>query len=477
MRGSGVKSIVINSTYLGTARVLTSGARIIYAILLARYLGAELYGQYNYGLSWYLFFLPLSVLGINWVLAREIGADPRKTASLVKHTLLIRLTSSLAAALLSITASLLLESSPQLKALLIIFSLALAARSFALWQQAVFVARESSGYVLLQESIFRLAEVIGGIFLLFHGYGIYALASLHAFVWAAQVIFSGILLRKLVEPLTIPADLQEIRRILGSGIPLMIASLFGSWLLQGPLLMYRHFDGLNEQLGFLALSLQAFIIVAMIAGELGNAALPVVSRSIDRGDGKSDRYVQEVLRLGCFTGGMLTITALALGEPLIELLVGARYLPVAGLLPWTLLIVTFHFWMSALYGMVAVHGHFRRVILDNAFGALVFTTGFMLLVPSLDAIGVVMALGGGLFSVAMLHLLALGKYHRIAWMEKLVKPALSASIGILSTRLFLDAGYWSALLLGTVSMVMAAFLTGALSFNEIKAMVDRKHFR
>ncbi len=477
MNRAGIKSIITNASYLGTARLLTSSARIIYAVLLARYLGAELYGQYNYGLSWYLFFLPLSVLGINWVLAREIGADPKKTASLVKHTFLIRLTSSLTAAFLSLSASLLLEPSPQLKTLLIIFSLALAARSFALWQQAVFVARESSGYVLLQETIFRLAEVVGGILFLLYGYGIHALALLHALVWIAQAIFSGILLRKLIEPVAIPTDLQEIRRILGKGIPLLIASLFGSWLLQGPLLMYRHFQGLDEQLGFLALSLQAFIIVAMIAGELGNAALPVLSRSIDRGDGKSDRYVEEVLRFGCFMGGLLTIGGVTLGEPFIELVIGARYLPVAGLLPWTLLIVTFHFWMSSLYGMVAVHGHFKRVILDNALGAAVFTTGFVLLVPSLGAIGVVMALGGGLFSAAMLHLLALGKYHRIAWTKKLVKPALSASFGILAARFFLDAGYWSALLLGIVSMVMAAFLTGALSLNEIKVMVDRKHFR
>ena len=87
--------------------------------MLARYLGAKLYGLYNYGLSWYLFFLPLSILGVNWVLAREIGADQKKTASLVTHTFLIRLVSSLAAAFVSIAAALLLESSPQLLSRLI----------------------------------------------------------------------------------------------------------------------------------------------------------------------------------------------------------------------------------------------------------------------------------------------------------------------------------------------------------------------
>ncbi|MCK5360124.1 MAG: oligosaccharide flippase family protein, partial [Gammaproteobacteria bacterium] len=82
----GIRSILANTAYLSFARSLTGIVRIVYAVLLARYLGAEAYGFFNYGLSWYLIFIPLAALGLDSVLIREIGRDRGNASTWLTET-------------------------------------------------------------------------------------------------------------------------------------------------------------------------------------------------------------------------------------------------------------------------------------------------------------------------------------------------------------------------------------------------------
>ena len=74
---------------------MTGIVRIVYAVLLARFLGAEVYGFFNYGLYWYLIFIPFAALGLDFVLIREIGRNRKNTSRLLTDTLVLRALASL----------------------------------------------------------------------------------------------------------------------------------------------------------------------------------------------------------------------------------------------------------------------------------------------------------------------------------------------------------------------------------------------
>ena len=74
---------------------------MVYVVLLAKILGADLYGLFNYGLSWYLVFIPLSALGIDVIIVRGIGRDRDRASRLVGQTLALRSISCTSVALLS----------------------------------------------------------------------------------------------------------------------------------------------------------------------------------------------------------------------------------------------------------------------------------------------------------------------------------------------------------------------------------------
>jgi O-antigen/teichoic acid export membrane protein len=275
------------------------------------------------------------------------------------------------------------------------------------------------------------------------------------------------MVRKLVNRFEWQINFHEFSRLIKHGLPFAVAALFSAWLLQGPIILYRHWGGLTENLGQLALALQAFMILAGIVGEFGNAALPALSRSIHRQDGKADQYVAEVLRLGWFMGGCLLIGGLAVGNELVVGLFGKGYTEATRLLPWTLLLVTLHFWMYSFQGMVGIHGHFRMVIMANLSGATAFTLFFLLFTAPLGSAGTVFAFGAGLATVVLLQLLVLQRYHQISFLSMFLKPAIAVIMGAAICLVLLDQNHWLALLAGLFSMLLTALSIGVFSFREL----------
>ena len=78
--GKGIASIVRNTGYLLGGRVVTTMFRFLYALILAHNLGPKLFGIFNFGMSWYLSFYFITNMGIEVILAKEVGRDRKKGA-------------------------------------------------------------------------------------------------------------------------------------------------------------------------------------------------------------------------------------------------------------------------------------------------------------------------------------------------------------------------------------------------------------
>jgi len=274
MAREGVKSIARNAMYLMSARAVSSIGRVIYVVVAARMLGAELYGLFNYGLAWYLFFLPLCVLGLEEILLREIGRDRAHAADLITDSLVVRSAGTLLIAAVSLGVGLVLESDPVIRLLFVIFTGALIGRGMSLWSAAIFKGYESSGVVLVLEVSIRVTEIVLGIWALQLGYGVIVLASIHAGCWILQGILGFILVDQRLCRVHVAWHGNRALRLLKLGVPFVVAALFLSWLLQGPILLFRYATGFGGELGQVVLALQAMFIIGSVVSELGGAALP-----------------------------------------------------------------------------------------------------------------------------------------------------------------------------------------------------------
>ncbi|MCB1787854.1 MAG: oligosaccharide flippase family protein, partial [Gammaproteobacteria bacterium] len=298
MRPSGIHSIVVNTFYSSSARLAAIVARAVYVVVIANQLGPELYGLFNYGMSWYLLFVPLGIIGIDEVMVREIGRHGAAAPAVVDNSLSLRLAAGLGAVVACVALGAGLDGAEPVRALLYVFALALFGRTLSAWSNAVFRGSEASQYLLAQELGFRVLEVVIGLLLLWRGHGLVALAGVHAAGWLLQGVVGVAYVRARFFPrLSLRVERRLLRQLVLAGLPFLAWALLLGWLVQGPVVLGRTAFGDGSALGQLALGAQVFVLVGSVVAELGTAAIPVLTRSAERADGKTRRFAEAALRV------------------------------------------------------------------------------------------------------------------------------------------------------------------------------------
>lgn len=466
MVGKGVRSIAVNASYLFASHGVTNLVRGIYAILLARALGPEVYGIFNYGLSWYLVFLPLSALGIGFILSREIGRKAPGYEKVVGQTLVFRNVAAIVIAIVCGLTGWLIESDQVIRQLIIVFSFALFGRALALWTNSVFVAFEESRYAFRQDSTFRVIEVISGAIILYVGGGILEIAILHALVWWLQGIRGVTLIRKHLMVVKANWDIKALLKLLKEGMPFALLALSVSWMNQGPIIMYKHIMGVESHLGQLALVMQALFLVGGIPFSLSQAVLPVLHRTIERKDGKDTVYVEGMLRIGFILGAVAGLSGIALGPWFVPLIFGERYTYTGDLLGPALWLLVPMIWASAMGQVIMVRGLYRYAVICSIIAVVTLFLILPPLVKTYDAYGAIAALGIAYFVLSIGQKLVLHRTDPVKFDQTFLRPALSVILS-LGTYIALTSMHFVLALAASLSVLLiSVYFIGVIDKSE-----------
>ncbi len=473
MKFSGIKSIAVNAGYLTAARVLTQVVRIFYVIVLARYLGPEIYGLFAYGQSWYMAFFPLTVLGLGIVLIREVGRDRGRGAAVVEQTLAVRIVLSIAAAVACGFIGWMLNDDPTARRLLLVFSLALAGRGLATWAEQVFSAYEVSRLTLRQEAVFRPLEVALGLSVLALGGGAVAVAGVHAAVWWAQAARGWLIVHTSVVPARPRWRWDRVAPLLAQGLPLFLFALFFTWLLQGPLVMFRHLADNPNDLGQLALAIQAFYALCAVPWSIGLSALPVLSRATVRQDGKDVLFASAMARIAILFGALAGLSAMALGPWLVEALFGDSYVLAGRLLgPALWLLVPMTAGTAAAQVLVA-QGRLVSQALCAVTGAGVMTALMFALNATMGPGGALAATGAGLsiWALSLIAVLAQGSAFKLG--HSILKPGAATllALAVYLGLMLLSVATWLAFAAALATLASVAAALRVIAPEEVAAIL------
>lgn len=466
MAGKGIRSIAVNASYLFASHGITNLVRGIYAIILARLLGPELYGIFNYGLSWYLIFLPLSALGIDFILSREIGRKTHEYEKVVGQTLALRNVASFVIAVVCGLIGWLIEANEVIRQLIIIFSLALFGRALATWTNSVFVAFEKSRYSFRQDATFRVIEVTSGVTILYAGGGIFEIAILHAVVWWVQGIRGVALIRKHLMPVSVNWDRQGLLKLLQEGLPFVLLSLCVGWMGQGPIVMYKHIMGVESHLGQLALAMQALFLMAGIPLAVSQAVMPILHRTIERKDGKDTVYVEGMLRIGFIIGSIIGISAMALGPWLVPWIFGARYAYTGNLLGPVLWLLVPMIWTSAMGQVIMARGLYRYAVICRTLAAVALFVSLPPLVKAYDAYGAIAAAGIAHMVLTISQKLVLHRTDPVQFNRTFFRPALSVMLSLGTYMMLIPINTVLALTASLGVLLAATYFIGVLDTSE-----------
>ena len=474
LSGIGVASIAKNAGYLLGTHGLYIVLRFVYVIALAHYLGPELYGFLNYGISWYLAFLSLTGLGTAAILVREIGRDRKGGPWIVSLTLTLRSSAAVIAAVACGILGWLFESKPEVRLLLIIFSIALIGRSLVMWAESVYTGYEVNKYTFRLQAIFRTLEVFVGIAFLLVGGGAIAVATVHSISWLFQALSGLILAQRYLVAIRLNWAWHDLKDILVRGLPIGLGFIMVNWLQTGSLVLYRHLASSTDNLGQLALAMQAFALSSAISMAAGTASLPVLSRSVARQDGKDLLFTETMIKAAFILGGAAGLAGLGGGPWLVDIVFGTHYIETGyllGLVMWLLIPLTCGITITRVY---LARGQFFLPTACAGAGAVVFTLAMPWLVSAMDTLGAVLATGTGMGVWALSLICILAKSDDLDMLRSVFRPLAVILFALGVFFVLKSVNVWIALLISWVVLLCGTMMAGILTRDERRLLASVK---
>jgi O-antigen/teichoic acid export membrane protein len=467
---TGLRSLAANAAHLWASNVVTTSARLIYVVVLARSFGPELYGLLAYAQSWALALLPLTTLGLGMFLSREVGRIGSDRSAIANRTLGLSITFTLLTVILGIYANLLVESEPNTKALVLVFCLGLIGRGLAVWCTQIFVAYESTRHALRQAFYFRPLEVILAIAVVLAGADILAVAFVHLLSWWIQAAASLYIVHHHLVPLRPRLDWANTSREIRVAGVLGLGIFLSGWLMQSPVVLFKHLSPDSSQLGQLALAMQILTILSTVPQSVGAAAIPLLSRSADRGDAANNEYLRVILRATILIGGAVVLSALALGPTVIPFVFGASYVPASELVGLTLWLLIPAGISTGATGILLARRKDWTLAISALAGVLVVVTTVQFFVTSWGMVGAVLSAALGLSTNAAWRLAAVLSQERIDVWRNLGLPLLCTLVAFGTFTYLRGFSPVAALVASLLVLFGASILGGVMTLSERSAI-------
>lgn len=386
-----LQRVLSNSGWLITDRLVRMGVSILLGGWLARYLGPDQFGQFNYAIAYLAIFTAVATLGLESLAIRDLVREPGNAPAILGSVFVLKFFGGVLAFCLSITSVWLFSAEDvTARVLVVITSASLLFLSFDtidIWFQSQVQSRFT---VIARNVAFFVCTGIKVALLI-------AKAPIVAFAWVtlfeAGLTAAGLVLLYHTSHLNVghwSISLQRVRDFLRECLPLTFSAISVIIYMQIDQIMLARMVG-NRELGwysaavklseawyFLPAALVTSVFPAIIARKQENEAI-YLARMQQLFDGLVWIFV--VISL------LVTIT----GRPLTILIFGRDYQPAATIL-------AIHIWSSIFIALSLARGRWlvlegltRYTFLTHLIGCAINVVLNLLLIPPWGGIGAAIA--------------------------------------------------------------------------------------
>lgn len=416
MSHPGLRSIARNTAFSSITRGVDIVSRLTYVIVVARILGPEFYGMLAYSQSWYLAFMPLAMFGLGQFVIREMGRGRTQGKQAVAISLTAGIIMATTAAVLCAGSAWILAPDTMTAIIISVFTFALLARAMNSWSEAVFVAFEASHFSMRLALIFRPAELVAAVTVLMLDGGILMLAVVHSISWCFQAVASVAIVRRKLMLVRFAPKLRQLLPMLSVAVTFFLLSAGTTWQMQGPLILFRNVVDDDALLGQFALVIQAIVVLGIGPHALAMSALPVLTRSAVRNDGKDLVWLSAVLRAVIICGSAAGLCGIVIGPWLFPFLFGASFVfagQVVGFALWCVIPLSA---MHSLLSALLARGQQVAALTSALIGAAVMTLALTSSVLPQGIYGAVIGLAAGYgTSAAIMLVLFIGNARSTSW--------------------------------------------------------------
>jgi O-antigen/teichoic acid export membrane protein len=206
--------------------IFSKGIVFLVFIWLARYFGPEIYGKWNFALSFVSLFIILVDFGFSALTIREIARDKLKSSQYINNVLIMKLVLGLAVIGIIAFLTRFLEKDITTIRLVYFLSFYIVINSFTTFLQAIFRAYEKMQYETFCQLVQNISLLGLSAIFIFNGGSILAVS--YIFAWTALVGFflSIFFIQRYFSKILLKIDFKICREILEKAWPFLFAGIF-----------------------------------------------------------------------------------------------------------------------------------------------------------------------------------------------------------------------------------------------------------
>lgn len=307
------------------SQLITWALTLVLTVILARYLGATLVGEYTLASSLWTIMGVFINFGMDTLLIKQIARSPEKLPELLGTTLIARSVLFLCSCgIIALYVSLAGFSFTTL-VLVALLGIAQLVTQIYLAAQAALQGLELMEYVSLAGVISRVVNTALGIAVLLLGYGVYGIAVVTIAAMAIGLVLQYVVLWRRYS-IRIAFNLAHIWSILRAGLPYLASSL--------GLVAYGQVDVLvisslinTTQVGWYGSASRLFGTTMFLPVILTTAVFPSLTRAYANASDSLPRIIRKSFDLMLVLSVPLGLGLFAVADPLVILLYGADFAP------------------------------------------------------------------------------------------------------------------------------------------------------
>lgn len=381
-----------NSSWLVSDKLITMLIGAFVTAIIARYFGPELFGQFNYALSFVALFTAFSTLGLETLTVKAIVEEEYDEGTILCTSFFLRIFGGVVLTILATCIIQILEpSDTEIHVLVLIMSLTMVFKAFEVieyWIQAYQKAKISS---LIRIGTYIFSALLKVILVIFRGDLIF-----YALIYTFDALFVGLALWLAY------FKMREKRIKWKLNIKYSLNILSRSWyiILSGLMItLYMRIDQLmlgsimddKSELGVFSAATQIAGMWYFVPMALITSFKPIIIRKKKLLEADYMSTIQSQYTIVAWTGIFFGIFISIFSDLIVKVLFGPSFLDASAILSISIWAGTFAMLGSARSTWLITEGLQRYTLIYTALGLVVNVTLNLFLIPSMGAIGAAIA--------------------------------------------------------------------------------------
>ncbi|MFO5474450.1 MAG: flippase [Dolichospermum sp.] len=386
-----LRGIIANTGWLFADRILRMGVGLFVGVWVARYLGVQQFGVFNYATAFVALFSTLSTLGLDAIVVRSIVREPEKRAEILGTAFWLKLFGGVAALVLAVSSIIVVRHDDQLTislvAILSSVGIFQAFDTIDLWFQSQV---QSKYTVITKNTAFVITALVKVALISFH-------APLIAFAWAGLGEVSlgaiGLIISYRVRgysPWLWPWSSPLAKTLLNESWPLMLSGLAIMVYMRIDQIMLGQMVG-DKAVGLYSAATRISEVWYFIPMAIASSVSPAIYAAKEVSEALYYQRIKQLIRMLVLISLVISVPMSLMSGKLITILFGNGYAEAGKIL-------AIHIWASlfVFMGVATSPWFIAEGLTEFSFhrtliGAVVNVVLNFLLIPSYGGIGAAIA--------------------------------------------------------------------------------------